>query len=132
MEEEIFSISKSPVRAKALKDMAVDRLNDIKIETKPYKITEQYYEVIKELITALMYSDGFKTLSHKSLIDYLRKNYFKHFNENDLIIIDELRRLRNDILYYGKKVDSSFLANREGDIKKIIGKLLKVIGQKQG
>lgn len=74
MDEEIFKISKNIVRAKALKELAQERFDDIKKETKPYKIIEQYYEVIKELITAIMYLNGFKTLSHKALIFYLEKN----------------------------------------------------------
>jgi len=76
MSEEIFTISKNLIRAKALKEMAEERLEDIKREEKVYKIVEQYYEVIKELITALMYCDGFKTLSHKMLIFYLDVVHF--------------------------------------------------------
>ena len=130
MDEEIFRISRSVARAKSLKDMAEDRLADIIHETKTYKIVEQYYEVIKELITALMYTDGFKTLSHKSLIFYLEKNYGKHFSRDEIVFMDETRKLRNDILYYGKHVDKSFLVNHEGELKFIIKKLLKITEEK--
>ncbi|GBE20163.1 hypothetical protein BMS3Abin17_00899 [archaeon BMS3Abin17] len=126
MSEEIFIISKNPIRAKALLDMAKERLEDIKKETKTYKIIEQYYEVAKEIIISLMYSNGFKTLSHKLLIEYLEKNYSKFFDREEFILIDELRRLRNGIVYYGKRIDSIFLRNKESQIKKVINKLLKV------
>lgn len=130
MDEEIFRISKNAVRAKALKEMAVERLADIKKEEKAYKIIEQYYEIIKELITALMYLEGFKTLSHKALISYLDKNYGRFFGRDEFILIDELRRLRNDILYYGAKVDIAFLQNKEAKIKRIINKLIAIVNKK--
>ncbi len=130
MSEEIFKISKNTVRAEALKEMAVERLEDIKKEDKIYKIVEQYYEIIKELITAIMYSDGFKTLSHKSLKLYLEKNYNKYLSRDEFILIDETRRLRNDILYYGKKIDPAFLVNKEAQIKIIINKLIKIVDEK--
>lgn len=130
MDESIFRISKSIPRAKSLKYMAEDRLNDIKHEKKPYKIVEQYYEVIKELITASMYADGLKTLSHKSLISYLEGNYSKLFEKYEFIFIDETRKLRNDILYYGKQVDASFLVNNEEKLKIIIKKLIKIVNEK--
>ena len=99
MDEAIFRIEKSVNRADSLKKMSEERLEDIKSETKTYKIIEEYYEIIKELITALMYADGFKTLSHKSLIYYLEKNY-KEFDKGEIILIDGLRKLRNNITYY--------------------------------
>lgn len=126
MDEEIFRISQSPIRAKALKEMAEERLMDIKNEKKPYKIIEEYYEIIKELITALMYSDGLKTLSHKALIYYLEKNY-KEFTKQEIILANDLRKLRNDIIYYGKNVSEDFLINYEYQIKLIIKKLIKIL-----
>src|SRR3989344_2874575 len=125
MDEEIFRITKNLIRAKSLKEMALERLDDIKHEKKPYKIVEQYYEIIKELITSLMYSDGLKTLSHKSLIYYIESS-FKEFNKQDIILADYLRRLRNDIVYYGKKVSENFLINNETRIKIIIKKLVDI------
>src|SRR3989344_1447528 len=122
MNEEIFTITKNPIRAKSLVEMAKDRFNDIKKETKIYKITEEYYEIIKELITALMYNDGFKTLSHKMLVYYLEEEY-KEFDKSDIILIDTLRKLRNNIGYYGEKVEEEFLINNEKQIISIIKKL---------
>lgn len=36
-------------------------------------VVEGYYEIIKELITALMSVDGWKTVSHELLVGYLAK-----------------------------------------------------------
>lgn len=129
MNDNIFKISKNKIRARALLEMAKERLGDINKETKTYKIIEGYYEVIKELITVIMYIDGFKTLSHKSLVEYLFSNY-KQLDRQEFILTDELRILRNNIMYYGQKVDPIFLKNRETKIRKIINKLLKICKEK--
>ena len=107
MEDEIFRISRNPIRAKALKELALDRLDDIKNEKKPYKIIGEYYEIIKELITALMYSNGLKTLSHKALIYYLEKNY-KEFTKQEIILADDLRKITKPCVLPHTKVCGLF------------------------
>ena len=42
MSEDIFKITKHLNRAGSLKEMAEERLKDIKNEVKPYKIIEEY------------------------------------------------------------------------------------------
>lgn len=131
MDDEIFRISVNLIRARSLIEMALERFDDIKNEKKPYKIIEEYYEIIKELITALMYSVGLRTLSHKALIRYLEENYEKEFTKGEIILADELRKLRNDITYYGKRVSEEFLINNEEKIKKIIKKLIEIAERKR-
>ena len=129
MADEIFRISKNNIRSESLRDMSIERLEDINKESKTYKIVEEYYEIIKELLTALMYADGVKTLSHKILVEYLENNY-KEFDKSQIILIDDLRKLRNNIVYYGQKVEKEFLINHEREIKLIINKLLQVLNYK--
>jgi hypothetical protein len=126
MEDEIFKISKNKIMAKSLYEMAKERLMDIDSKAKTYKIVEDYYEIIKELITALMYHNGFKTLSHKMLITYLKENY-KEFQEFEIISMDNLRKLRNNIVYYGQRVDKEFLINNEKELINIINKLFRIL-----
>ncbi|MDO8623678.1 MAG: hypothetical protein Q7R52_05525 [archaeon] len=122
--DEIFNITKDERRAKALIEMAQERYRTINNLKEPYRILEEYYEIIKELITAVMYSSGFKTLSHKALIEFAEKNIQKLSNQ-EIMLIDELRIKRNNIVYYGEKVTSEFLKTRENSIKKIIEKLIR-------
>jgi D-arabinose 1-dehydrogenase-like Zn-dependent alcohol dehydrogenase len=125
--DEIFKISKSPARAEALREMALERLADLKKEEKTYKIIEQYYEIIKELATAVMYLDGLKTLSHRALISYLEINHRNSFEKDEFFLMDELRKLRNNIVYYGERVEKTFLLNKESKIKTIIEKLIRLV-----
>lgn len=128
MEESIFKITKDPERAKDLLIMAKERLNLIKIIPKEvtYKIIEEYYEIIVELITAIMYSEGYKTLDHKSLIEFISKD----LEESETQLIDILRKNRHGIVYYGKKINKEFLINNEGEIKKLINKLILILNKK--
>ena len=83
--DEIFKISKDKERAEDLFEMAKERLELLKLipKDKAYKIIEEYYEIIKELLTAIMYIDGCKTLSHIKLIEYFSSNY-KELDENQI------------------------------------------------
>lgn len=131
MKEEIFKITKDKERAKSIFERAKDRADLIKIypKEKIYKLVEEYYESIKELIVSLMYSEGFKTLSHVSMIEWFGKTY-SFLSETELKLIDTFRKVRNGTLYYGESVNESFLKNNEGRISKILNKLIKFVGEK--
>jgi len=128
MDDEIFKISKDKARANDLFTIAKERLEiiDILPRDKTYKIMEEYYEIILELLTATMYLDGYKTLSHQAALDYCSKNY-KALSSNQHNIIDSLRKFRHGIVYYGKKVSKDYLTNNEEEIIKIIKALSKLV-----
>ena len=131
MTEEIFKIRKDIERAKSIFEIAKDRLNLIKIypKEKIYKIIEEYYESIKELIISYMYFEGFKILSHIKMIEWFaQKNQI--LSETEIRLIDNLRKLRNGTLYYGEKVNKIFLDNNEKNIKEITNKLVKFMEDK--
>ena len=122
--KDIIKISPDNKRARALKEMAKERYSTINEFKIPYRIIEEYYEIIKELLTAFMYKKGFKTLSHKSLVDFTREN-IKFLSIEEIELIDELRIKRNNIVYYGEKINLEFLKSREHFIKRIIELLIK-------
>ena len=93
-------------------------------------IIVDYYEVIKELITALMLIDGYKTLSHKDLIDYLKERYLDEFKMNNLVVLDSLRVLRNRVAYEGFFIEPSYLDRNEGNFSMIISKLKLLVGKR--
>mgnify|MGYP001291411104 CR=1 FL=1 len=82
---------------------------------------EAYYDIIKELIFAYLYKNGFNCTNHLCLIAYLRE----HTNDFDYEIekIDELRQVRNEINYRGFAVKKDFLSRNELEFKSIIKKL---------
>jgi len=88
-------------------------------------IVSDYYEIIKELITAILISTGIKTLSHKKLIEQTKE--FKEINEKEYYLMDELRIIRNKINYDGFFVEYDYLERKERDIKTVIKKLSKIL-----
>lgn len=92
-------------------------------------IIADYYEIIKELITAILLLDGYKTLSHKDLIDYLQKKY-SEFSTGEISVLDDLRILRNRVAYDGFFIEISYLDRNEILFKTIIQKLKILIDKK--
>ena len=92
-------------------------------------IISDYYGVIKELLTAILLLDGWKTLSHKDLIDYLDQNY-KEFNKHEISRLDNLRAIRNKITYEGFFASFEYLETNGIFFKDIINKLKIVITNK--
>lgn len=89
---------------------------------------EAYYEVIKELMFAMLYRKGFDCSNHVCLISYLAEHTADFDYETNKI--DELRRIRHDIDYRGINVSSDYLKQNELEFKWIIQKL-KDIAEKE-
>jgi hypothetical protein len=89
-------------------------------------IIADYYEILKELITAVLLTDGYKTLSHKDLIEYLEEKY-KEFSSYEISFLDNLRVLRNRISYEGFFIEPSYLKRNEGLLKSLAEKLKVII-----
>ena len=122
MTEEIIRITKDLLRAKELQTMALERMDDIipiLPKDKHYKIIEEYYEVLVQLMTGIMYAEGYKTLSHISLIEYLSRRS-RELTDNQIKLIDTLRKFRHGTVYYAKKVGEEFLVNHEEEICNVI------------
>lgn len=92
---------------------------------------EGHYEIIKELATALLLLDGFKTIgenAHKEVIESLSK--YKDFEENEIRMIDDLRIKRNKSAYEGKQINPIYLENKKDRLLKITGKLKSLLNKK--
>ncbi|MFH0949126.1 MAG: hypothetical protein V1802_01415 [Candidatus Aenigmatarchaeota archaeon] len=138
--EGLIEITPDKERAKSLLGTVAMRLDAIKLlyktDSKKFasKIIEEYYESILELITALLSLDGFKTRgdmtgSHIIVIDYLRENY-SELKEHEIQLVDDLRKKRIGIKYYGRHVNIDYLISNETSIKDIINKLKLLVDKK--
>jgi len=65
-------------------------------------IVSDVYDTIREFIEAKLAIDGYKSYSHEATVLFLKK--FPSFNESEIVFLDNLRRIRNGIKYYGKEV----------------------------
>ncbi|MFH1790289.1 MAG: hypothetical protein ABH832_04465 [bacterium] len=88
---------------------------------------EAYYEVIRELLTALISNAGYKSYSHECLISFLKEHNKESFDDSEIHLIDQMRLIRNDIVYRGDFVDEDFLERNKEKILMIISKLKRLI-----
>lgn len=94
-------------------------------------LAENYYEVIKELATAILLTEGLKTIgenAHKELIDAL--SIYKEFSQEEIFIIPDLRMKRNKSSYEGKPINQDYLLTKVETFKKIIEKLKIILNKK--
>lgn len=108
-----------------------DFLNQLeKIKAPSTMVAENYYEIIKELCTALLFVKGYKTLgryAHKELIDSM-KDY--KLSEFEIGILQDLRTRRNKSSYEGKPIEPIYIENKKEKLKDIIDKLKKILKYK--
>jgi len=114
---------KSILKAVEKRQMIIDKLGVDK-ETVSF-VVENYYEVVKELLVALLLSKGFKSSNHQCLISYFYKNYPEL--ESYAHLIAEMCLLRNRLDYYGELIDYSFYDKNKDKIMKIILKLKEML-----
>lgn len=94
----------------------------------PSLFLEGYYEIIKELCTAILALDGWRALNHECLFAYLKQK--KTDLEIDFNYLLELKDLRNSIDYRGAKVGYDTWHKNEMKIKVTI-EVLKEYVQKR-
>jgi len=82
---------------------------------------EAYYDIIKELIFAHLYKNGYNCANHLCLIAYLKEK-IKDF-DFETQKIDELRKVRNEINYRGLTIRKDYLERNELEFENIIRRL---------
>ncbi len=82
---------------------------------------EAYYDIIRELIFAHLYKNGYNCTNHLCLIAYLKEK-IQDF-DFEIQKIDELRKVRNEINYRGLIVQKDYLERNELEFKNIIKRL---------
>ena len=126
--DQVFRITSDREKAKSLLKLVELRENDLKTKSEEFStlIIECYYEIIKELITALMSIDGYKTLSHELLIAYVAR-FYKEFSSAEIYLMDQLRKTRNDIAYRGILVPPEYFNRNKEKVLLLISKLKQTI-----
>jgi uncharacterized protein (UPF0332 family) len=121
-EDKINSILKMcKVRIRVLKQIKLD-------EETASVIADDYYEVIKELLTALLLLNSLKSSNHECLISFFKKIYPD--NEYETKVMYELKRIRNKINYEGFFVEKSYVERSKLEFGHIIRFLKKEIKEK--
>jgi hypothetical protein len=130
---DVKEIQKNKETAKAFLKLCKARMevaNNMDKEKHAALLTESYYEVIKELILGLMSIHGYKSYTHVCFISFLSKFYSSDFSNNEIDIVDKLRRIRNELDYLGIFKGKDFIHRNEKRIIGIIGKLTGLVESK--
>ncbi len=91
-------------------------------------IVEGYYEVIKELLVALLLSKGLRSKNHQCLISYFYHKYQEY--EAEAYLIAQMSYLRNRLDYYGEGIDFAFYDKNKEEFDKVV-ELLKKLNSKK-
>ncbi|MEK6914728.1 MAG: hypothetical protein AABW83_03700 [Nanoarchaeota archaeon] len=122
-----LSIQSDIEKARSIKKIVQERKDFIinfKRKVSTTIICENYYEIIKELATALFLCKGFKFVgdyAHKELI-YEIVNLL-NLEESYLVFLDDFRTRRNGSLYYGERFEKSYLDNNGDKMDILISKI---------
>jgi uncharacterized protein (UPF0332 family) len=88
-------------------------------------IAADYYEVIKELLTALLLKHGLKSDNHECLIAFFKNKYPSY--EYEASAIHQLKDVRNRVSYDGIFVQKSYIEMNKLEFKHIIQLLERLI-----
>jgi hypothetical protein len=135
VEEGLIKITPDREKARSILkmvDTTLEMIHSIDLAKFSSNVTKEYYEVIRELMSTVLLLDGYKTYgegAHKKLIDYLRSSSTE-FSEYELLLIDDLRIIRNKVAYDGFFVEQDYIERKIHDIPKIIAKLKGMIRER--
>ena len=106
---------------KSLKNIRRTKIDELNAES----VVSDIYDVIRELIEARLVFEGYKSYSHEATILFLKK--FKEFDEYEIDFLDNLRKIRNSIKYYGKEATEENALNTLKFMDSVLPKLKKLV-----
>lgn len=120
--EKIKSIRKMCfIRLKILKGIKVD-------DESASVIATDYYEIIKELLVALLLKNGLKSDNHECLISFFKYRFPDHEYESQAM--HKLKNARNRISYDGVFVKKDYIDANRLEFEHIIGLLDGLLEEK--
>ena len=129
LEEHIIKIDKDSEKIKSIIRMCNIRLKivkQIKIDQETASvIASDYYEIIKELLTALLLKNGLKSDNHECLISFFKQNFPEY--EYETKIIHQLKDVRNRVSYDGIFVKKEYVETNKLEFQHIIDLLKKLL-----
>jgi len=88
-------------------------------------IASDYYEIIKELLVAILLKEGFKSDNHECLISFFKKNCPDY--EYEAKAIHQLKYVRNRATYDGIFVKKEYVLQNKLEFANIIQLLHKIL-----
>ena len=89
-------------------------------------VAEDYYEIIKELLVALLLKNGLKSDNHECLISFFKNSFYKY--EFEARTIHQLKDVRNRVSYDGIFVKKEYITSNKLEFEHIIQLLDNLLG----
>jgi|SRR3989344_3716284 len=116
-------------RVDSIKKKALQRLRrarETKIDREMVSfIAEDYYEVIKELLTSYLLKNGLRSKNHQCLISFFYKE--NRDLERESYLIQQMSFFRNRLNYYGEDIPLSFYDENKVEFERIVDIILNLI-----
>ncbi|MBI2669307.1 hypothetical protein HYX14_05695 [Candidatus Woesearchaeota archaeon] len=127
-EKFIRRVSVDTEKINSIIEMALERLDFVKSLKADEKnvsfIFDNYYEIIKELLVALMLKQGMRSKNHQCLFTFFNKKYG---HDAEVNVIQQMSYLRNRLEYYGERVAYDYHKENYKSFEAIIQLLLKLL-----
>jgi len=81
-------------------------------------LVADYYEIMKELLTALLLQQGFKSANHECLITFFEHTHSSYVYE--IKMLRQLKDIRNRVLYDGLFVRKEYLIRNQLEFNHLI------------
>jgi len=106
---------------KSVRNIMRTTVDDLNAES----LLSEIYDAIREIIDSILSLGGYKSYSHEASILFLER--FSDISESERLFLDNLRKVRNGIKYYGKEIDSIEVKKVMGFMDLILPKLYKIL-----
>ena len=120
--EHISNVTPDKGKIASMRKMCSVRLRMLKMtvldEETASVIVADYYEVIKELLVALLLKNGLKSDNHECLISYFKVTFSEYAYETE--IIHTLKDIRNRVSYDGIFVKKEYVQDNKLEFEHII------------
>lgn len=90
------------------------------------QITEECYDIIRELLEAKLSKEGYKSYNHEAVVAYLEE---LGFPKDEIVFVDKLREIRHGTKYYGKDVDLEYAKKVKSFLDLVYLKLRKLASE---
>jgi uncharacterized protein (UPF0332 family) len=112
-------------RAEAISEKAIRRLERARNGKETDFIVEDYYEAIKEFLTAYLLRSGLRSKNHQCLISFFyMKNPTLEFEAN---LIQQMSFFRNRLEYYGESIPKEFYIKNKAEFENVIKIIRKLM-----
>jgi len=129
----IRQVSVDEDKVKSMISLAKERdefVKSIEINKKNVSfLFDDYYEIIKELLVALMLKKGMRSKNHQCLFTFFIQEYPSY--EAEVNLISQMCFLRNRLDYYGERVEFSYFKENYKSFEEVIKLLFGLLKNEQ-